>query len=61
MHSCNAAYIVYKHALLLDVQHFLNHVNFIKLRDYDSLLVNTPDKLFVNCSVTSQNTVDLAT
>ena len=34
--------------IILNMQQFLNHINFIKLMNYDSLLMNLPDKLFVN-------------
>ena len=34
--------------IILNMQQFLNHINFIKLRNYDSQLMNLPDKLFVN-------------
>jgi len=32
----------------IDIQQFLNHINFIKVRYYDSLLMNTPYKLFIS-------------
>ena len=32
----------------IDIQQFLNHINFIKVRYYDSLLMNGPYKLFVD-------------
>jgi len=36
--------IKHKHRseIMLDIQRFLNHINFIKLGYYDSLLMNTP-------------------
>jgi len=45
--------------LLLDIQQFLKHINFIKLRYYDSLLMNMPYKLFVNSANMTQEHIQI--
>ena len=41
------------------MKHFLNHINFIKFGYYDSLLMNTPYKLFVHSVNMTQEHIEV--